>query len=177
MDPPYNLEELGEVLRRRRESLDLTREELSRRIDMTPMYIYLVEAAKPRRSGKPSQPKRKTLKQWTEALGMSDDDASRVLQLAGFHPLESVVEQTLEDIRAAPPRPTSRRTNPWDAIGSPVPATYARPSHSAERRALRSRLNNILDRAESQPDRWSPIVDALELSLDDLERQLDSNHE
>jgi transcriptional regulator with XRE-family HTH domain len=172
-----NLQVLGEVLRQRREALDLTREELSRRVGMTPMYIYMVEGARPRRTGKPSQPKRETLKLWAEALGMREEETNHILELGGYHPLDPVVEDTLELTRAIPPRQSRPRTDDEDVVYSlalDVPAP-PRPGNRAERQALRARLDGVLERAASQPERWPEIVAALTSLLDDLERRLESD--
>jgi transcriptional regulator with XRE-family HTH domain len=170
-----DLEELGEELRQRREALDLTREELSRRIQMSPMYIYMVEGAKPRRTGKPSQPRRHTLKLWTEALGMTEQETSQILDLAGYSPLEPAVEEILEDIRATPPRDIRHRDDDGGVVYSAMlspPSPY--PGDRAQRQALRRHLDRVLDRAASQPERWPQTVASLKVFLDDLERRLES---
>jgi transcriptional regulator with XRE-family HTH domain len=171
-----DLVDLGEELRRRREALDLTREELSRRIDMTPMYIYMVEGARPRRTGKPSQPKRETLKLWTEALGMTEEETNHILQLADYHPLDSVVEDTLELTRATPPRQGRRRSDDENVVLSlALDVPPSRPGNRAQRQALKRRLDRVLERAATQPERWPETVEALTLFFDDLERRLDSD--
>lgn len=94
-----NLEELGTLLRGRRDALGLTRDGLARRIEVTPTYIFMIESARPRSGGSPSRPKRETLKRWLDVLGFDREEANRALELAGYHPLDEEVERRFSTIR------------------------------------------------------------------------------
>jgi transcriptional regulator with XRE-family HTH domain len=78
-----NLQELGRLLKARREQLSLRRVDLARRSGLSQGYIGNVEEARPRVSGNPSRPTREVLLAWTRALEMDEQASRRVLELAG----------------------------------------------------------------------------------------------
>lgn len=146
------------MLRERREALGLTRDELGRRVGVTPAYIFLVEGARPRASGTPSRPKREVLRRWTEALGLQGGAAARILELAGYEP---------HDVDTISPPPYAPRSAaavmmasaPLREITSPSPTErpatpLSRGNTEVERAALMSQLERILELAAQSPPLW-----------------------
>jgi hypothetical protein len=107
---------------------------------------------------------------------MTEEETNRILDLGGYHPLDPVVEDTLELTRAIPPRQSRPRPDDEGGIATlalgPLPP---RPGNRAQRQALKRRLDGVLERAASQPERWPETVEALTSFLDDLERRLESD--
>src|SRR5947209_5974311 len=75
---------LGSALKERREALGIPRAEIARRVGVTATYIWLVEGARPRKSGQPSRPTQAVLERWARALGMDDRYARQLLIMAGY---------------------------------------------------------------------------------------------
>jgi len=157
--PDESLLEMGRMLRERREALNLTREEITRVTGVSPSYVFLVETGRERSSGSPSRPKRETLKRWTEALNMSDEEASRVLALAGYHPIDASVEQHLRTVRddswADTAREGLRMARARRNLGEPPHPQVQAPDASRGTDRLidvtvRARLEQVLDEAEKQ---------------------------
>jgi transcriptional regulator with XRE-family HTH domain len=83
-DTMLDLSRLGHELRTRRRALRIPSAELARRIGVSPTYIWLIEQAKPRQGGEPSRPSEDLLSRWMAALGMTESDAQRIRELAGY---------------------------------------------------------------------------------------------
>ena len=78
-----DLVELGRLLHERREALGIPRAVVARRIGVTPSYVWMVEQAKKRKTGQPSQPSKDLLIQWAKALGWDEPYTRQLLVLAG----------------------------------------------------------------------------------------------
>lgn len=79
-----DLPALGRDLRARRKALRLPSAELARRIGVSPTYVWLIEQAKPRSNGEPSRPSEDVLSSWTAVLGLDEEEAQRLRELAGY---------------------------------------------------------------------------------------------
>lgn len=110
-----DLPTLGHELRRRRRSLRIPSAEFARRIGVSQTYVWLIEAAKPRKSGEPSRPSEYLLQRWTEALGMTETEARQIYELAGYFDSDALREY--RDSRPSSPR----------ASGSASPPVPTRP--------------------------------------------------
>jgi transcriptional regulator with XRE-family HTH domain len=75
---------VGEELRSRRRALRIPSAELARKIGVSPTYIWLIEQSKPRKGGEPSRPSEDLLRRWMAALGMTESEAQRIRELAGY---------------------------------------------------------------------------------------------
>ncbi|HZU14496.1 MAG TPA: helix-turn-helix transcriptional regulator [Chloroflexota bacterium] len=173
-----DLEELGRLLRGRREALDLTRDELARRVGVTPTYIFMIESARPRSGGSPSRPKRETLKRWLDALGLDRDEANRALDLAGYHPLDEDIERHLSALHAPAAFPRvmydadetiGRDITPAFAAAPPPPplagASQPEPDVYHARYLLQRRLDRLLDTSRNP----AALIKKLSSLLEDLE--------
>ncbi len=109
-----DLPTLGRELRQRRRALRIPSAEFARRIGVSQTYVWLIEAAKPRSSGEPSRPSEDLLQRWTEALGMTESEARRIYELAGY--FDSDALRAYRDSR-----PSSQR-----AVRSSLPPVYSR---------------------------------------------------
>jgi transcriptional regulator with XRE-family HTH domain len=111
-----DLERLGSVLRERREALGIPAAEIARRVGVSPAYVWMVENARPRKSGEPSRPREAVLDRWTRALGMDERYARQVLRLGGYGGEEEKTVST-EAIAA---RPLAGPAMMQALVGSPV---------------------------------------------------------
>src|SRR5438309_1272375 len=78
-----DLQELARVLEERREAIGIPRAELARRVGVSTNYVWMVERAKPREDGQPSQPSKDVLERWAEKLGWDEPYTKQLLILAG----------------------------------------------------------------------------------------------
>jgi transcriptional regulator with XRE-family HTH domain len=82
-----DLQALGRALEDRRKTFALARGELARHLGVSTNYIWMVERAKPRAHGEPSQPSRNLLERWVQFLWEAEHDQiemTRILALAGY---------------------------------------------------------------------------------------------
>jgi transcriptional regulator with XRE-family HTH domain len=176
MESAIDLPELGRRLRARREALDLTREELSNRVGVTPTYIFLVEGAKPRQTGTPSRPKRETLRRWIEALGWTGEEENQILALAGYPPVEHRDQMAPVSFAAhafsVPPMAAAPAAipPPPPAAASMLPAE-GEDWDETQRETLHLTLDAVLDLAERQGD-LPTIATTLQRVISDLGRRL-----
>jgi transcriptional regulator with XRE-family HTH domain len=87
-----DLEMMGRELRARRRAQHFRSVDLANQLGVSQTYVWLVEMAKPRANGIPSQPRRDLLLRWTHELGLDSDETQRIVQLAGYAEPEGVSE-------------------------------------------------------------------------------------
>jgi transcriptional regulator with XRE-family HTH domain len=75
---------LGEMLRKQREELGITRAALGRRIGATPNYLWMIEEAAERSNGAPSRPSKELLTRWFEVLEISALYRYFFMRFAGY---------------------------------------------------------------------------------------------
>ncbi len=160
-----DLPALGRDLRARRKALRLPSAELARRIGVSPTYVWLIEQAKPRSNGEPSRPSEDVLSSWTAVLGLDEEEAQRLRELAGYFgpppspSLFSTVEpphSPMPDRRARSLSMQTRSSTPADesflGAAAPLagmPAEWAgqAPAEETEDELIR-RLRRVLQTAE-----------------------------
>ena len=76
-----DLIELGSLLKRRREELDLTQREIADMVGITVSYLAMLESAKNPKTGKPSKPSFNVLQRLMHALNLDD---MKLMELAGY---------------------------------------------------------------------------------------------
>jgi transcriptional regulator with XRE-family HTH domain len=144
-----DLVRLGTILRQRREALRIPRAELAATLGLSPGYLYLVEDAKPRSGGKPSQPKGDLLERWARALDLDPSATRQILILAGR------VEGTVEEEALA----GLDRVAPDPALPPPL-----------QERLLIEELTEVLGDLQRHGG-WGEAVPEIEELLDRLRRQ------
>jgi len=149
-----DLAELGKVLLERRESLGIPRAEIARRIGVTAGYVWMIERAKPRQRGMPSQPSEEVLKRWAKALGWDEPYVKQLLSLAGQIGPES------SDSTRSSPLPVAA-----DVLHFPQP-------RKIEEEVLIQKVRDLLERGATSQDEWEQIVELLRSFLEWLEFRL-----
>lgn len=155
MPTTEDLEQVGSLLRERREELGLRKSDVARRIGVTPAYVSLIETAAPRQVGRgnPTRAGADVLTAWARVLEMDDELSGRLLNLAGhtivlanskvpepppqYEPWpwprrrELLLAQTLEVLRLAEDSP--RRDELADLIAAVLDLVKFRLLHDEER--------------------------------------------
>ncbi len=78
-----NLVRLGGMLEERRKALGMPRAELARLLGVSENYVWLVERARRRKNGNPTQPSKELLEKWVAALRWGTEQRGQILELAG----------------------------------------------------------------------------------------------
>ncbi len=139
-----DLIELGELMEERRKAIGISRAELARRVSVSPSYVWMVENAKPRTDGEPSQPSRELLERWAKALGWDEPYAKQLTVLAGHV--------------SAGTQPPQRLPFAAGALHFPQPKRMER---QVERERLIQQLRELLDTAEGSDKQWKQVLDLL----------------
>ena len=136
-----DLVELGRVLQERRKALGIPQAELARRIEVSASYVWMIEQAKRRESGEPSQPSEVLLEKWADALGWDDPYTRQLLALAGH----------------TTPSSTSTPSLPFGGAG----ALHFPQPRSMEEEVLVEELRELLTLAREHEEKWEEVVGLL----------------
>ena len=149
-----DMEELGQVLLERREALGISRAEIARRIGVSPSYVWLVEEAKPRKSGNPSQPSKEVLESWAKVLGWDAPYTRQLLVLSGHIP-------------SAPSATTRPHRLPFTAgtLHFPQPKKM-------EEEVLIQKLRELLRRSSASEEKREEVVELLQSFFEWLDYRL-----
>jgi len=89
-----DLQQFGALMEAQREQIGKTRAELARELGVSANYLWMIERAKPRRSGAPSQPSRRLVERWATILWEGDENLPDIVVgaavLAGYTPVRRV---------------------------------------------------------------------------------------
>lgn len=91
-----DLPKLGELLKARRVEIGITKPALARRIGIGPSYVWLIENAVPRKSGRATRPSRRVLSLWTAVLEWDQEHQEQLLAMAGYEAITPHTEKALD---------------------------------------------------------------------------------
>lgn len=144
-----DLQALGNDLEDRRKRLALTREALAQGVGVSANYVWMVERAKPRAHGEPSQPSREVLERWVRLLWDEERDQSEIrktLALAGYATAYVPAERARRSMaEGAPPSIQSSREITTQSLLRSLAATAQHIEQADQRlREARALLAELL---------------------------------